>query len=282
MAVLLALMSAVMYGTSDYVGGRASRRFTPIAISWLSEVTMLVGFAVAVPLLADSGPTAGAVGWGALAGFAGSLGVLGLYTALSRGNMTVVAPITGVVAAAIPVAVGIGLGERPGWLVAAGIALAVAAVALVGGIVGVIHAPVGAPTVLLAVLVGGGFGLLFVALAEAGESGALWPLLTVRLGGVPLLGVAFVVGRRRGAVAPVSRHVARPALAMGVMIGLANACYLLSTQGGLLSVVAVIVSLYPASTILLAVTLDRERAARSQVAGMLLAAVAVGAITLGS
>ena len=71
MAVLLALMSAVMYGTSDYVGGRASRRFTPIAISWLSEVTMLVGFAVAVPLLADSGPTAGAVGWGALAGFAG-------------------------------------------------------------------------------------------------------------------------------------------------------------------------------------------------------------------
>ena len=282
MAIVLALLSALVYGTSDYVGGRASRRVAPIAITWFSEVTMLVVFGLSIPLLADSGPTAGAIWWGTVGGFAGSIAVLGLYAALSRGNMTAVAPITGVVAAGLPVATGLFLGDRPGLVAAIGIVLAILAVALIGGAVGTTRRRIPRSTIILAVFVGAGFGLLFIAYARAGDDSGLWPLLTSRLGGVPLLGTAYVIARRRGRAAPVDRRVVRPAVAMGLMIGLANGLYLLSTREGLLSVVAVIVSLYPASTILLAIALDGERASRSQLVGMALAVVAVTTITLGS
>ena len=282
MAIVLALMSAFVYGTSDYVGGRTSRRCSPISIAWLSELTMLVGFGLSIPLLVDGGPTGRAVWWAIVGGISGSLAVLGLYAALSRGNMTVVAPVTGVVAAGLPVVVGVAIGERPSSLAAAGIVLAVTAVALIGGIVGVTRQRTSVSTIVLALFVGAGFGVLFIAYSQAGEDGALWPLLLSRLGGVPLLSIAYLVARRRGAVAPLTGGVFRPAIAIGVMIGLANGLYLWSTQEGLLSIVAVIVSLYPASTILLAIALDDERASRSQVVGMGLAVAAVVTITLGS
>jgi drug/metabolite transporter (DMT)-like permease len=139
-----------------------------------------------------------------------------------------------------------------------------------------------AATIGGAVVIGAGFGLLFIAYSEAGADGGLWPLLTSRFGGIPLLAIAYVLARRRGSAGPVSRSTLRPAMAIGVMVGLANGLYLLSTREGLLSVVAVIVSLYPASTIALAIALDHERASRSQLVGMGLAMVAVAAVTLGS
>ena len=281
-AIVLALLSALVYGVSDYVGGRTSRTIAPIGITWFSELTMLVVFGVSVPLLADAGPPASAIWWGIVGGGAGSVAVLGLYAALARGSMTVVAPITGVVAAAVPVAAGLGFGERPGGLASGGIALAIVAVALIGGIVGVSQQRVSPSTVALAVAVGAGFGLLFIAYARAGDDSELWPLLTSRLGGVPLLGVAYWGARRSGRVGPTGVHALRPAVAIGLMIGLANGLYLLSTREGLLSVVAVVVSLYPASTIGLAIMLDGERASRSQLGGMVLAGLAVVAITLGS
>lgn len=282
MAIVLALMSAVVYGISDFVGGRTSRRYSPVTITWLSELTMLVAFGLSIPLLVAGGPSSRAVWWGIAGGAAGSLGVLGLYAALSRGNMTVVAPVTGVVAAGLPVVVGFLIGERPAPLAVVGIVLAVASVALIGGIVGVTHHKVSVSTVAFAVLVGAGFGVLFIAYARAGADGDAWPLLMSRLGGVPLLTAAYLIARQRRAIGPVGRRVVRPAVVIGVMIGLANGLYLWSTQKGLLSIVAVIVSLYPASTILLAIVLDDERASRSQLGGMALAVVAVVAITLGS
>jgi drug/metabolite transporter (DMT)-like permease len=281
-AILLALMSALVYGVSDYVGGRTSRRVTPISITWFSELTMLVVFGSTIPLLADSGPTSAAIGWGFVAGVSSSVAVLGLYAALSRGNMTVVAPVTGVVAAALPVAVGLLLGERPGAVAAVGIVLAIIAVGLIGGLVGATRQHVELSTIALAVGVGAGFGVLFIAYSRAGQDGGLWPLLTSRLGGVPLLAVAYVVARRRRVAGPVTRKSLAPSVVIGLMVGLGNGCYLLSTRDGLLSVVAVIVSLYPASTIMLAMALDHERANRSQLVGMVLAGVAMAAITIGS
>ena len=282
MAILLALMSAVVYGVSDYVGGRSSRKVAPVSITWFSEVMMLFVFAMTIPVFSDAGPSARAVGWGIVGGVSASLAVLGLYASLARGNMTVVAPVTGVVAAALPVLVGVLAGERPSSLAVIGIVMAIAAVALIGGLVGVTRQHVAAATIGRAVAIGAGFGLLFIAYAEAGEDGGMWPLLTSRLGGIPVLGVAYVLARRSGVADPPTRLSIVPAAAIGLMIGAANGLYLLSTREGLLSVVAVIVSLYPASTIGLAIALDHERAARSQLAGMLLAAVAVSAITLGS
>lgn len=281
MAIVLALLSAVCYGTSDYIGGRASRRISPLTVAFAGELTILPVTMVVIPLVEDGSFTAAALWWGVLGGVAGSAGVLGLYAALSRGAMTVVAPITGVVAAVLPVIVGLTTGERPGPVAAAGIVLAIVAVALIGGVVGALHQPVVLPTVVLSVAVGALFGLLFVAFAQTGDDSGLWPLLAARLGAVPLLGVAFLVARRRRAVDPVDRAAARVGIAIGCLIMVANALYLVSTRAGLLSIVAVVVSLYPASTVLLASLVDHERSTRPQVVGMVLAAVAVSLITVG-
>ena len=285
MAILLALGSGLVYGVSDYVGGRASRRWRPIVVTLVAELTLLCVTLVAVPLIESDGPTAPAVGWGIVGGVAGSIGVLGLYLSLSKGNMTVVAPITGVVAAAVPVVVGFALGERPSPLAVVGIVSAMVAVTLVGGAVdgwiGGGRVTVGWTTVLTAVAVGVAFGMLFVAFSQTGDSG-LWPLLTARLGATPLLVLAFVWWRRADPGVRADLGVVLPGVSIGLMVGVANGLYLLSTRRGLLSLVAVLVALYPASTVALATVLDGERATRWQSVGMIVAVVAVACITVGA
>lgn len=277
---MFALASALTYGVSDYVGGRISRHAAPVAVALVAEVSAFAILLVLVPALETEAPTAETVWWGGAAGLFGSVGVLGLYLALARGNMTVVAPVTGVVAAIVPVAVGLALGERPSAPATAGIAVAVVAVALIGGALGA-HGTVQLPMVALAVFVGCAFGLLFVAYSRTGDDGT-WPLLTARWGATPLLVVAFAVARRQRRAATPDRTVAAAGVAIGVLIGLANGFYLLASRRGLLSVVAVVVALYPASTVALATIVDRERATAPQIAGMALAVVAVVAITVGS
>lgn len=281
-AILLALCSGVVYGISDYVGGRTSRRYHAIVIALQAEVALLVVTVTTIPFIESDGPSSAAIWWGVFGGVAGGAGVLGLYRALSAGNMTVVAPITGIVAAAVPVVVGLALGERPGWLAGAGIGLAMIAVLLIGGIVGVGHVRASPSTVLLAAIVGVAFGMLFVAFSRAGDDSGLWPLLTARAGAMPLLTGAFVLSRRRDpSVRPTSGAVI-PGVATGLLIGVANGLYLLAAHEGLLSVVAVLVALYPASTVALASVLDGERASRSQLVGMALAVGAVATITVGA
>lgn len=280
-AILLALLSAFCYGVSDYVGGRASRGVSALTVALAGELTIVPVTVVVIPLVEDAPFTAPALWWGIAGGAAGSAGVLGLYAVLSRGAMTVVAPITGVVAAVLPVAVGLATGERPGAVAVAGIVLAIVAVALIGGAIGALHQPVAAPTVILSVVVGALFGFLFVALARTGDDSGLWPLLSARFGAVPLLLAAFLVARRRGAVDRLDARIWRIGVLIGSLIVLANAAYLLSTREGLLSIVAVVVSLYPASTVLLASIVDRERSTRPQLTGMVLAALAVALVTSG-
>ena len=282
MAIVFALGSALMYGVSDYYGGRHSRTHAPISIALSAEMAIAVIFGLTVPFVESAPITPQAIGAGAVAGLCGSAGVLGLYAALSRGNMTVVAPVTGVVAAAFPVLVGVLLGERPGPAAAIGIVAAIASVGLIGGMLGMRGQPIDADTILLAVVVGAAFGGLFIAYAQAGDDSGLWPVLGARLGALPLLGITYVVARRAGRAGPLGPDVLRHGVLIGVMIGVANACYLLAAQRGLLSVVAVVVALYPAATIALAAALDGERAVRTQVAGMLIAVGAVGLIALGS
>jgi drug/metabolite transporter (DMT)-like permease len=288
-AVVLSLVSALMYGVSDYVGGRASRRVPPVAIACFAEVMMLPIALVAIPVVEDGGPPGSAVGWGLVAGFAGSIGVVGLYIALARGNMTVVAPVTAVVAAAVPVIVGIALGERPGVLALVGIAAALIAVGLIGGAADLLRAsavrlPIDPRTVVLAVAVGITFGTLFVAFARTGDDAGLWPLLFARVSGVPTLLVAYAVHRRslrQRPTPPMVGAVIAPALAIALLLTAANVTYLLAARAGLLSLVAVVVSMYPASTVALATFFDGERPSRSQLAGMALAAGALVLITTG-
>jgi drug/metabolite transporter (DMT)-like permease len=293
-AIVLALASAIMYGTSDYLGGRASRRVAPVALALFAEAVILPLCLVVIPLIEDDAAPRSAVVWGLLAGFMGSVAVIGLYVALARGNMTVVAPITGVVSAVVPVIVGIATGERPGAVALGGIVVAMVAVALVGGLArafgGRVSHPVISPgTLALAVAVGVGFGLLFVAFSRTGEDSGLWSLLFARFTGLPVLMLAYVL-YRRGAfnrageampAVPIDRALVLPGLTVGTLVVLGNGTYVLSTREDLLSVVAVVVSMYPAATVGWAALLDGERAARSQVVGMVLAAGALAMITLG-
>jgi drug/metabolite transporter (DMT)-like permease len=284
-AIFLAFMSAVMYGVSDYVGGRASRRSPATAVALMAELVIFAACIVVIPLFESADITGRAVWWGLAAGVTSSLGVVGLYIALARGNMTVVAPVTGVVAAVVPVVTGIMLGERPSGIAIAGIVLATVAVALIGGISGLFsgrsRSNVDAGTVMLAIAVGFAFGLLFVAYDRSGDDTGQWPLLFARFSALPVLVVAYAI-QSRGARPRLGRELVLPATVVGLLIAGSNACYLISTRKGLLSVVAVVVAMYPASTICLAAVVDGERATRSQLSGMALAVASLVMVTIGS
>jgi drug/metabolite transporter (DMT)-like permease len=256
-------------------------------VAFGSEVVLFVVCIIVVPLLETDAPPGDAIWWGLVAGVAGSLGIVGLYVALARGNMTVVAPVTGVVAAVVPVAVGVLTGERPSLLAVAGIVITVVAVALIGGLAGMFGRHSARPaihpqTVMIAIGVGFAFGLLFAALAQTDSDSGQWPLLFARFTSLPVLAVAFTIQVGRQNPLAFGSALILPAAVIGLLIAGSNVTYLVSTREGLLSVVAVVVAMYPASTILLASVIDGERATRWQLAGMALAAAALVMITIGS
>lgn len=305
MAILLALISAALYGVSDYVGGRVSRRVTPLVLIAVADGATLAILASVVPLAAGPAPAVEYLAWAVAAGVSGVLGVLFLYRALADGAMTVVAPVTAVIAAALPVVVGIAGGDRPGAAALIGIGVALLAVAMISGAIGVPHVPTPRRLLVLAVAAGAGFGLLFIFYDLAGAGGTWWPLLMARAVAFPIVVGALVVtrlrahrgrrGRRSADLDPADRDPAvefadgspvidRRAVVAGLVIGLlggsANLAYLAATQRGLLAVVAVVVSMYPATTVALATVLDHERMRRPQGIGLGLAGVALVLVTI--
>ncbi|SFT71534.1 Uncharacterized membrane protein [Geodermatophilus amargosae] len=280
MATLLALASAVVYGMADFAGGMASRRAAAAAVVALSQGAGLVAVVLLLPWLGGD-PEPADLGWGAAAGVAGAAGLLLFYRSLAAGVMSVVAPVTAVSAAALPVLGGLLLGERIGPLAAAGIALALAAVVLVAaedGLASLRNARLG--TVAPALAAGAGFGLFFVVLDRTGDDSGLTPLAAARVVSVLLVGgLALTTGRSLR----VSRRVLPVVLLAGVGDMTANALFLVATQvGGQLAITGVLASLYPASTVLLAQVVLRERLAGAQRAGLAVAAAAVVLIALPS
>jgi len=242
----------------------------------LSQGIGLIGMLV-VAVIIGGAPSEADLGYGALGGLAGAAGVAMLYRGLASGSMSLVAPVTGVVAVVVPVVVGVGGGERPAALQYAGILLAVIAVALLsaGGSRG---GRIGRTTLVLAVGAGIGFGLFYVALARTSTDANLWPLVTARAASVLVL-VAASAGARR--VPTFGRTNPLVIIGAGVFDVTANALYLLSVHGGLLSIVAVLVSLYPVSTVLCSMIVLGERLRVPQVAAVGIAFAAVVLITAG-
>jgi len=278
-AIALALASALVYGVSDYSGGRAARTLPVLAVSLVSLCTGLLVSAILVASIGDPFPPASDVAWSAAAGLMSLVGASAFYAALAGGTMSVVAPVTAVISAVVPVVVGIAGGERPSLLSTAGIIAAIVAVALVSGASGRAAERTPRRIAGLAVLAGVGFGLLFVFLDRTGDDSGLWPLLIGQVTSIPLL-VAVVVVRR----IPLTGFPMRHGLAFvaGALAVTANICYLLATREGLLSLVAVITALYPASTVALATVIDGERLSRSQVGGLGLVLVALAMVTAGA
>jgi len=250
MASLLALSAALAYGAGDFLGGVASRRAPTTAVVLWSHIVGLIVLVAAVPIVGgELTPQALAVGAGA--GIVGALGVTLFYQGLSIGSMSVVAPVAGLLSAALPVAAGFGAGERPGAVAVAGIALALVAITLVSRETAPGESPGRHRIQALALAAGAGisFGLFFTMLNTADEGAGIWPLVGARMASVTLftlLGIAKVTQ------AAPPRTAAAAAMGAGVLDAAANVFYVLALTHGLLSVVSVLTALYPAGTVLLA------------------------------
>jgi drug/metabolite transporter (DMT)-like permease len=276
-AILLALASAATYGIGDFCGGLATRRATAAAVLLWSHVIGLALLSVGA-LVVTGTADAGDLAFGALGGLAGAAGVGLLYQALAIGPMSVVAPITALLAAVVPVVAGLLQGERPGGLTVLGMAGALVAIVLVSAEGGGSLRPKDLRGVTFALGAGLGFGLFFVALSYTSDGSGLWPLVAARVTSVSVLTVLVLLGRVSAQI-PVGPG--RPlAATAGALDGVANIFYLLAIREGLLSVVSVLTALYPVSTVVLARLVLGERFVAVQRVGMALAVPATIAMAL--
>ncbi|MFC4016343.1 EamA family transporter [Micromonospora sp. GCM10011542] len=273
--IVLAAVSAVAFGTADFSGGRASRHANPIAVTMVSQLLSVPLLAILV-LVVPGTPTVTDLTWGLLAGVAGAAGVMLLYRALAGGMMAVVAPITAITAAVVPIVAGLFTAAFPGAPALTGAGLAVLAIALVSLGEGGSRRAVSARLVGLALAAGALFGVFFALLGQAGESAGMWPVAAVRASSIAF-GLAVAAGA--GVRLRLGRRVLVWAAIAGLLDSAANALYLAAAARGHLSVIAAIAALYPASTVLLALAVDRERLRPVQVAGL---GFAAGALVLAS
>ncbi|MFI5777571.1 EamA family transporter [Nocardia sp. NPDC051570] len=281
-AVLLALLAAVGYGVSDFVGGVASRRVSALRVVIVSY-PLSVLLMVAIAPLVDARMDVGALAWGAAAGVAGGLAVWWFYAALASGPMAVVSPLTAVLVAGVPVVIGLLSGERANPAAYVGIGCAVLAVALVSKespddvteeITGGRELRFDRRVALLTVGSGIAFGFAFVFLHAAAGPAGLWPLVSSRVAATLVVWIAAVAtGHFR---APTGKPL-RLAAYVSVLDVIANVAMLYAFHGSLLSLVSVVGSLYPAATVLLAMVLLGERVGPLQKIGM---ALALGSVAL--
>lgn len=269
--ILLAATAALVWGTSDFCGGKSAQRASALAVTVVSQIISLP--VLAAGLLVVSGtPRLVDLSWGALGGVAGLTGIVLLYRGLASGAMVIVSPVTAVTAAAIPLAAGLLLDGALSLLGLVGSGCAILAIALIsagprGGAGRVTGGLIGT-----ALTAGAMFGVFFIVLGQAHPDTGLWALVGVRLTSIPL---GLVIATRTR----TSLRLPRPALAWAAFAGpldlTANALFLLAAAQGHLAIVAVLASLYPASTVLLALAVDKERVRVGQLAGLGLAAAAL-------
>ena len=282
LAIGLALGSSALWGIADFLGGLQSRRRSVVVVLFGAQLAALVPVLVWVIASGDPAPGAGTLAWALGAGVGGCLGLAAFYRSLAIGTMSIVAPISAT-GAAVPVLAGLAEGERPAALQLAGAALAM------GGVMLASREPDREPgaaapaarrtAVWLALFAALGIGVALLGLGRASEGGGVpWALLGARLPGVVMLGAALAVLRPPPLRSP---RVAVPIATLGLLDVAANALFALASTHGLLSLVSVVGSIYPAFTVLLARAVLRERVTRRQDAGVLATLAGVAAISAG-
>jgi drug/metabolite transporter (DMT)-like permease len=294
LTVLLSLLSAAGYGSSDFAAGLATRRASVIRVTLLAEGVSVAVVGAALAVTGAGPPSPQAVAWGSAAGVAGAAGALALYLGFRHAAFSVAGPLSAVGAAGFSVLAGLLLGERPTALALIGIALALPAIAGVSASArapsgdGADESSPGKPAVTrrrrvpagvsYGLVAGAGFALLFIGLDEAGSGSGLWPVLCGQAAALAVVGgVAAVTGDLR---LPEARGGRLAALA-GLTGGPGTILYFVATHHGLLAVAAVITSLYPAVTIMLARVMLGERLTAVRLAGLSLAAASVALIAVG-
>ena len=297
-AVLLALISAVTYGCSDFAAGLATRRASVLRVTLISEAASVAVVGLALAVIGAHPPDLRAVVWGCVAGLGGVCGALALYVGFRHAAFSVVGPLSAVGAAGFSVLAGLLLGERPTVLALTGIVLALPAIVGVsasvgtgggehpgGGVVAASDAAPGGPGgrvrrlfpagVSYGLAAGACFALLFVGLNQAGSGSGLWPVFFGQA--AALLAVACAAVFTGDLRLPEERGGWLAAVA-GLTGGPGTILFFLATHRGLLAVTAVITSLYPAVTILLARVVLGERLTAIRLAGLTLAAASVALI----
>jgi drug/metabolite transporter (DMT)-like permease len=282
LAIVLALAAAITYGGSDFTAGLATRGASVIQVTLVGSVMAAAVAMAAVPFAAGHRPTAAALAWGVVAGVAGTAGAFALYLGFRYAAFSVAGPLSAVGAAGFSVLAGLLLGERPTPLALAGTILALPA------IVGVSASAArgdqadghGRPAagVVLGLVAGACFALLFIGLNRAGSGSGLWPVAAAGVADVVVAGVAAAV---TGNLRLPGARASWLAAAAGVTGAAGTILYFFATHDGFLAITAVLTSLYPAVTIVLARITLGERLTRLRVTGLALAAVCVALIAAG-
>jgi drug/metabolite transporter (DMT)-like permease len=278
LAFAFSLASAFSWGISDFLGGLTSRRVPVLGVLAVSQPAGLVLIALTIAVFGADPISADDFAIAALAGAASLGGLWAFYAAMAMGTVSVVAPIAslGVV---VPVAFGLARGDSPAAIQLVGLVPAIAGVVILGYEEHPEHAGVARRSIILAILAGIGFGIFFTGLDVASPDRPGWAVLAVRVGGVATVALALLISRPR--LAAVSGSVA-VLLTIGFFDVLANTLFAVASTKGVLPVVAVGGSMYPAFTIALAHGVLGERLARIQWAGVVLALLGVALIAAGS
>lgn len=268
----LSLVAAATWGAGDFAGGIAGKRASVFRVVACAHAVGLLLMLALAWLAREPMPPTTSLLWGAAAGITGALGIAALYHGLAIGRMGVVAPVASVITAILPVLVGVHSEGLPDRFQLGGFALALASIWLIARPDGESGSRRGLG---LAVLAGIMFGLFLVCGKQAGHGGVFWPLVAARAASTVLM--IILVG-----VSPRDPRPLAPALMPAVFAGLldssANALFIAATRHGRLDVAAVLSSLYPASTVILARVLLKERISRSQNVGIVGALVSVALI----
>ena len=270
--VLFSALSAAVWGTGDFSGGKASQTANPLAVTLLSQLLGIPALIIWLLVVRAGGPSLTMLGRDAIAGMAGFAGIVLLYRGLARGAMAVFAPISAVTAAVIPLVYGLVAQQAPGALALIGAVCAIIAIGLVSVSGGSGNAMVTPGLVGLALASGAMFGIFFVILGQVTPAAGMWPLLGVRVGSIVLGAVVGLITRTPLRLGP---GPLRWSAIAGTCDVSANALFIFAAARGQLSIVAPISALYPVSTVLLALGIDHERVRTVQLAGLGLAAVAL-------
>lgn len=278
MGELLALAAAIGFGSNHFLGGVLSRRASSAAVGLVGQIGGSVVALLAAALVPAPHVGLAALGWGALSGLGTGIGVSFLYRGMSRGNLSVVVPLSDVGGVALPLITGVALlGNRPSALAWCGIAAALPALWLISrgsestGLLGAKGAPDG-------LIAGVGFALQFIAIARADSAAGLWPILAARLASVAAIGA---LARPTGTHLRLPARLVLPALGVGTLGTVALILYALATRTQLLAIAVVLAALYPAIPVLLGLTVLRERISGRQTIGLIAAGAAIALIAIG-
>ena len=266
MPSLLALTAAAVFGVADFVGGRASTRQHVLRVTLVSNIVGGLLALVLALVFVDSTWEASSLAWSAIGGIGGLVGLLLLYHGLATGPNRVVSPVSAVVSVIVPVAVGILSGERPETLAIIGLALTPIAVWLIAD--GAWRLGGDRRSLAIATGAGMGFGAFFACLAQTADDAGAAPLVAARVASVAVL-VVIVAVSRPGAGRMPGDAIAIAAAA-GALDMTANGLFLWAVQGGDLAIVSALTSLFPATTVLLAVVVLHERIRARQLVGIAL------------